>query len=261
MKLTVLGGSAAGPNPGQGCSGYLVESGTTHVVLDLGPGTFPELRRHVDYRAIDGVVLSHGHLDHMLDVLTLRYALAYNPVPAVRHLPLWVPPGGVALLDRLAVAITNDPGSNEFLSVFEVRQYEPDSLLTIGELEFRFFPTVHYVPCWAMRISNGIDGDLFYTADTGPAANLAAPASGSHVIVAEGTGSGGSQEPFASRGHMTPAEAGALARAAGAKALVLSHLWAENDPLWAAKEAATMFGGPVELATPGMSLSWQGVDV
>ena len=88
MKLTVLGGSAAGPNPGQGCSGYLVGSGMTHVVVDLGPGTFQELRRHVDFRAIDGVVLTHSHLDHFLDVLTLRYALAYNPVVAGAPLPL-----------------------------------------------------------------------------------------------------------------------------------------------------------------------------
>jgi ribonuclease BN (tRNA processing enzyme) len=261
MKLTVLGGSAAGPNPGQGCSGYLVESGTTHVVVDLGPGTFPELRRHVDYRAIDGVVLSHGHLDHMLDLLTLRYALAYNPVPAARQLPLWLPPGGVALLDRLAEAITNDSESGEFLSVFEVHQYDPDGLLRIGELEFRFFPTVHYVPCWSARISNGVDGDLFYTADTGPAANLSFAASGSRVVVAEGTDSRGSQEPFASRGHMTPAEAGTLARQAGAKALVLSHLWAEDDPFAAVKDAAMTFGAKVELATPGMSMTWQGIDV
>jgi len=256
MKLTVLGGSAAGPNPGQGCSGYLVESGLTDVVVDLGPGTFPELRRHVDYRAIDGVVISHGHLDHFLDVLTLRYALAYNPVAAGQQLPLWLPPGGVALLERLAEAITEDPESSEFLSVFEVREYEPDAFLTIGELEFRFHPTVHYVPCWAVRISNGIDGDLFYTADTGPAANLASAAAGSHVMVAEGTNTRGSQEPYASRGHMTPAEAGALARQAGARTLLLSHIWAEDDPFQAVREASEMFGGPVDLATPGLRLSW-----
>jgi ribonuclease BN (tRNA processing enzyme) len=257
MKLTVLGGSAAGPNPGQGCSGYLVESGATSVVVDLGPGTFPELRRHVDYRVIDGVVISHGHLDHVLDVLTLRYALAYNPVPASRQLPIWLPPGGVALLDRLAEAITEDSESNEFLSVFEIQQYDPDALLTIGELEFRFYPTVHYVPCWAARISNGIDGDLFYTADTGPAANLAGVATGSHIVVAEGTQYGGSNEPFASRGHLSPGEAGTLARQAGADVLVLSHLWAEDDPFQAVREASRMFGGPVELATPGLSVSWQ----
>jgi ribonuclease BN (tRNA processing enzyme) len=257
MKLTVLGGSAAGANPGQGCSGYLVESGSTRVVMDLGPGTFPELRRHVDYRAIDGVVVSHSHLDHLLDVLTLRYALSYNPVPAKRRVPLWLPPGGDLLLDRMARAISDDPKGGEFLSVFDVRQYEPDASLSIGELEFRFYPTVHYVPCWAMRISNGVEGDLFYTADTGPAADLPSAAAGSHIVVAEGTATAGSQEPYASRGHMTPAEAGALAREAGATRLVLSHLWAENDPFRSVEEAETAFGGPVELATPGLCVNWR----
>src|SRR5918993_1680295 len=187
MQLTILGGSAAGPNPGQGCSGYLVESGTTHVVINLGSGTFPELRRHVDYRLLDGVVLSHGHLDHFLDILVLRYALAYNPIPADRPLRLWLRPGGLELLDRLAQAVTDHPDTEEFLSVFEANQYDPDALLRIGELLLRVHPTVHYVPCWAVRISNSVNGDLFYTADTGPAANLAAAAIGSRVIIAEGT--------------------------------------------------------------------------
>jgi ribonuclease BN (tRNA processing enzyme) len=120
---------------------------------------------------------------------------------------------------------------------------------------------MHYVPCWATRISNRIDGDLFYTADTGPAANLASAAAGSHVVVAEGTDSGGSQDPFASRGHMTPAEAGMLAREAGANILVLSHLWAEYDPFRAVEAASSVFGAPVELATPGLSLTWHRSDV
>jgi ribonuclease BN (tRNA processing enzyme) len=257
MKLTVLGGSAAGPNPGQGCSGYLIESDATRIVLDLGSGTFPELRRHIDFRLLDGVVLSHEHLDHFLDILTLRYALAYNPIPAGRPLPLWLPPGGRELLDRLAQAITDDFDTSEFLSVFEVNQYDPDALLTIDDLNIRFFPTVHYVPCWAMRISNGVDGDLFYTADTGPAAMLSSAATGSHIVIAEGTDRGGSREPYASRGHMTPAEAGALGRDAGAGVLVLSHLWFEDDPFQAVSEASQIFGGLVELATPGLRINWQ----
>lgn len=256
MRLTILGGSAAGPNPGQGCSGYLVESGPTRLVVDLGPGTFPELRRHADFRRIDAVVLTHGHLDHFLDILALRYALAYNPVAADRRLPLWLPPGGIALLERLAKAITDDPEAGEFLSVFELSQYDPDSPLTIGELVLSFHRTVHYVPCWAIRISNGVDGDLFYTADTGPAANLAAVATGSFVVVAEGTDRGRSQEPLEDRGHLTPAEAGALARDAGARVLVLSHLWAEDDPFQAMQEASRTFDGPVKLATPGLRVRW-----
>ena len=44
---------------------------------------------------------------------------------------------------------------------------------------------------------------------------------------------------------MTPAEAGALARDAGAGVLVLSHLWVEDDPFRAVREASQVFGGPV----------------
>jgi ribonuclease BN (tRNA processing enzyme) len=55
---------------------------------------------------------------------------------------------------------------------------------------------------------------------------------------------------------MTPFEAGALARDAGASVLVLSHLWLENDPFQAVSEATQMFGGKVELATPGLRMSW-----
>jgi ribonuclease BN (tRNA processing enzyme) len=257
MELTILGGSAAGPNPGQGCSGYLIQSGVTRVVVDLGSGTFAELRRHADYRLLDGVVLSHGHLDHVLDILTLRCALAYNPVGAHRRISLWLPPGGLDLLHRLAQAVADDTDTDEFLSVFDANEYDPEAPLTIGALKFHFHPTVHYVPCWAMRISNGIDGDLFYTADSGPAANLAAVATGSHLIVAEGTDQGRSKEPYQSRGHMTPAEAGALARDAGAVVLVLSHLWVEDDLDRALIQASRNFGGPVELATPGLHLSWK----
>ena len=43
---------------------------------------------------------------------------------------------------------------------------------------------------------------------------------------------------------MTPAEAGPLARDAGASLLVLSHLWVEDDPFRAVREASRMFGGP-----------------
>ena len=53
---------------------------------------------------------------------------------------------------------------------------------------------------------------------------------------------------------MTPAEAGTLARDAGAGVLVLSHLWVEDDPFQAVREASQVFGGPVELATPGLRI-------
>ncbi len=251
MDVTVLGGSAAGANPGQGCSGYLIEHAGTRIVLDLGPGTFPELRLHLDYRTLDAVVLSHLHLDHMLDVFTLRYALAYNPIAAPAPIPLWVPPGGRQFLADAARVFAGETGADAFNDVFVIREYAPEDELLLGSLTLRFRPTVHYVPCWAIRVSTGQDGDVFYSADTGPTADLLPLATGSALIIAEGAATPGGDEPFAARGHLTPGEAGKLARDAGAQLLLLTHLWAENDPFEAVLAAEAAFGGPVVLATRG----------
>ena len=47
------------------------------------------------------------------------------------------------------------------------------------------------------------------------------------------------------------AEAGELARAAGARRVVLVHISDELDWEWARREAARAFGGPVEVAREG----------
>ena len=126
MKLTILGGSAAGGNTGAGCSGYLLQSGGSNVVLDLGPGVLPELRKHADFRTLDGIVISHLHLDHTLDLGALRFALAYNPNPPTRRMPLWMPPGGRAFLDAFSTAFRDEPGDSDFFtSVFDIAEYDP----------------------------------------------------------------------------------------------------------------------------------------
>lgn len=251
VEVTVLGGSAAGVSPGQGCSGYLVAHDDTRIVLDLGPGTLPELRLHTDYRTLDAVVLSHLHLDHMLDVFALRYALAYNPIPAPGPVRLWVPPGGVQFLRDAARVFAGAEGAASFCDVFVLDEYDPAQPLAIGSLTLRFQPTVHYVPCWAIRVSTSDDAELFYTADTGPAADLLPLATGASLVIAEGTAASNSPEPLATRGHLTPTEAARLARDAGADTLLLTHLWAENDPSAAVSEAQAVFGGPVLLASRG----------
>ena len=257
MKLTVLGGAAAGGNPGQGCSGYLVQAGETSIVLDLGPGTLPELRLHADFRSIDAIVVSHLHLDHVLDLLALRYALAYNPEPRAWPLPLWLPPGGVSFFSRLAEALADAGDEGDYFAVFAMSDYDPDGKLAIGSLSVTFAPTVHYVPCWAMRVSSsGVAGDLVYTADTGPAANLAPFAAGAAVLLAEAGALNPESESAATRGHLTASEAGQLASESGACRLVLTHLWSEQDPERAYEQASENFGKSVLRASPGLVVEW-----
>ena len=86
-------------------------------------------------------------------------------------------------------------------------------------------------------------------------ADLLPLASGASLVIAEGTARPNTEEPFATRGHLTPEEAGLLARDAGSELLLLTHLWAENDPFQALHEAESVFGGPVVLATRGTRLT------
>lgn len=252
MRVTVLGGSAASPNAGMGCSGYLVDGGGSRLVLDLGPGTLPELRRHADFRRLDGVVVSHCHLDHCLDLLALRHALAYNPIPPPAPVPIWLPPGGADLLARAAAPFDECDEPGVFARTVRVGEYDPERPLTLGGATVSFAPAVHHLPAWAIRVEAGSGAALGYTGDTGPGADLAGFFGGVGVLIAEGTLPAAGDRPRAERRSLTAGEAGGLARDAGAGSLVLTHLWQEFGFAAARAAAAARFAGRIELARPGL---------
>ena len=259
MRLTVLGGSAAGTNTSQGCAGFLLEAPGATLLLDLGPGTLQELRKRTNFRTLTAVVISHMHVDHMADLLTLRFALAYNPVSPARRIPLYLPPGGAAHLERLAAVFAGENEVADFFgSVFAVSEYEPSGELAIDGLRLTFTPTVHFVPCWAIRVAqvDGDSGDLTYTADSGPAAELAAFAAGSAVLISEATYLDPPDTPRKERGHLSAGEAGQLASEAGVSTLVLTHLWVELGFERYRGQAARSFSGRLEVARPGLHIEW-----
>ncbi len=139
MKLTVLGSAAAGGNAGSGCSAYLVQAGPTRVLVDCGPGTVPELKRSIDVRTLDGIVISHMHLDHILDLVTLRAAYRYAPEPFEGRIPFWLPPGGAKILDSLAAPLDLDQHSPLYFDqVYATAEYNPIDSLQIGDDFDRF---------------------------------------------------------------------------------------------------------------------------
>lgn len=256
MQLTILGGSAASPNTGAGCSGLLVQAGQARIVLDLGPGTLQELRKHADFRTLDAVIISHMHVDHVLDLLALRHALAYNPVAPPAPVPVWLPPGGAAFLSQATAPFDACDEPGRFTATVDVAEYDPSLPLTIGDAVVTFAPAVHYLPAWAMRVHTEGSADLGYTGDTGPTANLAGFYAGIGVLVAEATLLDPGSQPIAARGSLTAAEAGELASAAGAETLVLTHLWEELGFAIAQEQAAAAFAGQMVLASPGLTVTW-----
>jgi ribonuclease BN (tRNA processing enzyme) len=250
MRLTVLGGAAAAPSPDQGCSSYLVESHDTRILLDCGSDTFSTLRAVTDFRSVDVIIVSHVHSDHTLDLVPYRYALRYAPGSQGRRVPLWMPPGGRAFLRSLAVAFkagTEDEDS--FFDVFPIREYDPSKPADVGPFSIRFHQTHHYIPCWASRLE--IDGrSLVYLADTGPAAALVEFSRAADLLICEGTHLHVPDAvPPEQMGHLTARQAGELAAAAGARKLLLTHLWAAGGLETYLREAESVFT-PVVVAQP-----------
>ncbi|CAA9589753.1 MAG: Metal-dependent hydrolases of the beta-lactamase superfamily III [uncultured Thermomicrobiales bacterium] len=263
MELTILGGSAATPNAGDASSGYLVSSGATSLLIDCGSGVVSRLRTCCDPRSLSGVVISHLHSDHTLDLIALRYGLQYTPPGPSVAIPLHLPPGGKDFLARLAdiFALGNERATNFWESVLSPHEYS-DHLasgepLRIGDLAISFAPMVHYIPVWALRIEEVSTGrTLTYSADTGPAAPLVEFAADSDLFLCEATllQQAPSEAPDR-RGHLTATEAGTIATTAGVRRLVLTHLWTELGFERYLADARTTFAGPVDIARSGITFS------
>jgi ribonuclease BN (tRNA processing enzyme) len=259
MRLTVLGKSPSWQDAGGACSGYLIEDGETAVLVDCGNGVFGKLRERIDYVDIDAVVISHLHADHFLDLVPYAYALTYaprqQPVPVDRwpgtdspaRPVLHGPPGAAATFRRVVGAWGNEDLID---NAFELREYDPAKGIEIGSLTVRFRPVPHYTETYAMAFSsqNG-SGRLIYGADCRPTRALNGFASAAELMLVEATLP--RPERTGTRGHLTPAEAGAHAREAGAKRLLLVHISDELDADWARGEAASSFGGPLDVAPGG----------
>lgn len=256
LTLTVLGGSAAWPNPGQGCSAYLVQNGTTSVLLDCGPNTLLELRKHVDYSSLDAIVISHCHSDHILDLVPYRYGLVYGPRENNHAIPVWLPPNGHARLNLLGDAFSGqgEPHASFWEPPFAMHEYDPSKELSIGSLRISFARTQHFIECFAMRVTNSDDRTIFYSSDTGSAQPLLELVQGSDVVIAEATLAQEDERPEAERGHMTPADAGRLGAVAAAHTLIVTHLWSERPDNVVERKVAEHFTGQVLIAKPGLRI-------
>jgi ribonuclease BN (tRNA processing enzyme) len=259
MRLTVLGKSPSWQDADGACSGYLIEEDGSTVVLDCGNGVFSKLRLYRDYTAVDAVVISHLHADHFLDLVPFSYALTYaprqQPTPVDRwpgteqpaRPKLYAPEGARELFRSVVGAWGNE---DLIENAFELEEFEPDSVVEVGSMRFRFRDVPHFTKTFAIEISsmNG-GGRITYGADCSPNENLVEFARGSDLLIVEATLP--RPERTGVRGHLTPEEAGEHAKKAGVKRVLLTHVSDELDALWVKKCARRSFAGPIDVAREG----------
>lgn len=237
LALTVLGCCGSYAGPGGACSGYLVEGGGVSIWLDAGPGTLAHLQRHIDLDRLDAVVLSHSHPDHWVDVLP------YHNV--VRYLR---PRTGVAVYSPPEVRRLAGEVNGRLDPAFGWTDVHDGSSSAIGGLTLTFSRTDHPPETLAVRIDDEVGASFGYSADTGPGWSLSELGTGLDLALCEASLAPGHEREVQ---HLTAAQAGVSARAAGARHLVLTHLQPGVDPDRSRADASAAFGLPVDVAAIG----------
>ncbi len=240
MKITTIGWWGAYPNAGQATSGYLLESEGFTALIDCGSGVLTQLQQYTTLQAIDAVVLSHYHADHVADIGCLQYAARILMDLGQRKQPLQI--YGHAEDD-------NFDGLN-YLQYSIGFAFDSQTTLPLGPLKFTFCRNIHPDPCYSMRIEeNGLA--FVYISDTGYTDDLVEFAHQADLLLCEAS----LYDEYQGRipGHLTAGETGRIAAAAGVQHLVLTHLPHFGNHGRLVEQARKKYDGPVELATTGKS--------
>jgi ribonuclease BN (tRNA processing enzyme) len=244
MILTVLGCAGSFPGPESACSAYHIEADGFRLLVDFGPGSLTALQRYAGLDSVDAVLLSHLHCDHILDACSYVVVRRYAPDGPLPPLPVYAPAGAP---DRLAAAYAAGEGPLE--DVYTFYGLQPGTF-PIGPFTVTVDQMNHPVETYGVRLEHN-GRVIAYSADTAPCDALIRLAQGADLFLCEASYLDGVDNPPDL--HLTGREAGEYATKAGVGRLVLTHLvpaWGSEAMTYEA--AAAAFGGPVDIARPGM---------
>ena len=227
---------------------YLVRSGGTSVLLDLGHGAFATLAGTIDPGTLDAVLISHLHPDHFVDLVPLRHFLRWEkPQRRVRV----VAPAG---LDARLDALHGEPG---FCSAaLDIEPLVAGSM-TIDALAIEIAPVTHTQSSFGFRVAPGSSSSagtddspgLVYSGDCGRAQDLDVLIRPGDTLLSEVSFGPGPVQPAAQ--HLDGPAVGDLARRSGAGRVLLTHIQMGHDRTATLESVRARFDGVVEFVDPG----------
>ncbi|HEX6593618.1 MAG TPA: MBL fold metallo-hydrolase [Bacillota bacterium] len=239
MKLTIIGYWGGYPSSEGATSAYLLEKNGFNLLIDLGSGALSRLQKYTTIQAIDAIILSHYHHDHVADIGVFQYAkrIDFYVTGEAKKVPIY----GHLEDEQNFQSLTDD--------YTEGVAYHPDEELGIGPFTLTFLQTEHPVPCYGMRISDG-KKTMVYTADTSYQDAWIPFSSQADLLLADCNFY--ADQDGTKAGHMNSHEAARIAKKANVKQLILSHLPQYGNRQRLVKEAKEIYGGLVQLAIEGL---------
>jgi ribonuclease BN (tRNA processing enzyme) len=250
MRLTVLGSGTAVPHPRRASSAHWLETARGSILLDAPASVVHRLAEEkLDWAGVAAIWISHFHLDHVGGLAPLLFGTKHAPQTRERRKPLTV--FGPHGLERLFQAFdqANDYNLTKQPFPLEFREVAPrEQLEILPGVRAETFSTPHTAESLALRLMDESGATLVYTSDTGYTEALASFATGADLFLMEC--SFPSEKPVDT--HLELKDAMRLAEMAGARRVMLSHLYPEWDDIDLPAEAKKLWPGETLEATDGL---------
>lgn len=158
-------------------AGMYLHLNGTQLLIDCGPGTLVRCRQvdpPIDLFQLDGIILTHGHIDHCADVNCL--------VDAMTGGGIWH--RGVLITPRECLEGEHRVVLRYFRGFLErLEPLEPATAYTIGNLKFRSScPHDHRVETYGLHFSTG-NGQLSFLIDTAYFPRIVEEYSGADTLI------------------------------------------------------------------------------
>lgn len=252
MKLIVVGSSGSLAAPHNPASGYLLSDATTSVLADIGPGVLGGLQT-IQNPANTHVVFSHLHPDHCLDFPSLLVWRRFHPTQKATEIHTCIGPSDTN--ERMGLLSSDAPGEIDDMSdTFVLQTWQLGQEYRIGSFRVTPFSAIHPIESYSLRFTHDSGAVVAYSGDTAYTPELLECAHQADIFVCEATW-GDSPESVVPDMHMSGREAGEIARKAGVRRLVLTHIPPWADPEAALEAARSEFDGPIDLASPGLEFA------
>lgn len=210
MDVTLLGTGSALPSPRRVQSGLYVEHRGEGILLDCGSGVVHRLAQiGVDQRDVSTVLLSHHHLDHVVDLPTFIKARILANRLTCRVIGL---PGTSALCEQL-LALDDLGDRGEVI----VEEHAPGETFDLIGSTVQVAATDHTDESVAFRF----DDAFVYSGDTAPTSTIFDLADGAHTLIHEC----GLPDHRRTDGHTSPTDLIDGVRAIDIERLVITHLF------------------------------------
>lgn len=248
----MLGSGTAAPSMRRSAPGYLLRVGADLVVLDAGPGTLRRLlEAGVTHEQVTHILISHTHLDHTGELAPWLFA---SRIPAMaRRTPLTI--AGSARFQETLSGLRSLYGRWLDAATYTLSLVSMDgaagSPIAFAGWTARAFPVNHIDSSLAYRITDASGRVLAYTGDTDRSASLVELARDADLLLIEAS----SPDGMKIEGHLTPSEAGEVARLAGARRVVLTHLYPVCDGVDMLGQLRATYAGEAFVAEDGMRIT------